>query len=673
MINNIKKKDIKNRLIELSDLIRKHNYYYHTLDKPQISDAEYDQLIKENNKLEKLYPRLVLKKSPNSYVGGKTKQKFEKIKHISQMYSLGNAFNKDDVIEFIKRTNKFLNSPSTNNYKFLCEPKIDGLSLNLLYKNGKLISAATRGDGLIGENVTKNISNIKNIPFSLSNDPPNLIEIRGEVFINKDDFKKINLSLQEKDKFANPRNAAAGSLRQLDTSISHNRPLKFIAHGIGDCSKFYDTIQDYYIDLKNWKIPINKHYKFCYSIDEIINHYNKVNDIRSEIEFDIDGLVIKIDNINLQKRLGYVGKNPRWAVALKFSAEKAQTVIEAIDYQVGRTGAITPVARLNPVNIGGVIISNASLHNFDEIIKKNINILDTVEIKRAGDVIPYVTKLIKKNSNSKKRIVPLKNCPICKSKTIKELDEAVLRCSNRYGCYSQKIGQIIHFISKKSLNIEGFGEKQAKQFFDLKIINKYEDIFKLEKYKKNILNLEGWGELSFSNLINSIEVSKKITFEKFIYSLGIRYIGEINSEILAKEFKNINKLISAVDKRALLDNIDGLGPKAISSIIDYFSNINNLETVKKLQSILKISYDNEKTRSNFFTNKKIVFTGTLVSLSRDEAKYKAKINGAKILSSVSKSTDYLIIGEKAGSKANKAKELGVKIMNEKEFISKINQ
>ena len=661
------------RLKKLAKEIKEHNNFYHNLNKPKISDGEYDKLFRENNNLEKKYPHLILNSSPNKIIGSKIKSKFEKIEHLSQMFSLGNAFDEKDVREFIKRTNKYLNANNNNQTKILVEPKIDGLSLNLLYKNGKLISAGTRGDGFIGENVTENIKNIKDIPFELKKDFPDVIEIRGEIFIEKDDFKIINSTLDEKEKFANPRNAAAGSLRQLDTSVSHQRPLKFIAHGIGSCSKIYRSIEEYYFDLKHWGVPINNFYSFFYSVEKIMKHYEKINNIRGEIKYDIDGLVIKIDDFELQKRLGYVGKNPRWAIALKFSSEKANTSIEDIDFQVGRTGAITPVARLKPVNIGGVIVSNASLHNFDEINKKNINVNDIVEIERAGDVIPYVTKLIKKNSNSKKRILPLKNCPICKSKTIKELDEAVLRCSNRYGCYSQKIGQIIHFISKKSLNIEGFGEKQAKQFFDLKIINKYEKIFKLEKYKKNILNLEGWGELSFSNLINSIEVSKKITFEKFIYSLGIRYIGEINSEILAKEFKNINKLISAVDKRALLDNIDGLGPKAISSIIDYFSNINNLETVKKLQSILKISYDNEKTRSNFFTNKKIVFTGTLLSLSRDEAKYKAKINGAKILSSVSKSTDYLIIGEKAGSKANKAKELGVKIMNEKEFISKINQ
>ena len=664
---------IKKRLKELSIEIQKHNHSYHNLDKPKITDSEYDKLLKENNDLEKNYPHLILDDGPNKFVGSKVKSKFEKVKHLSQMYSLSNAFNKEDVLEFIKRMSKFLNISETRNFDFLVEPKIDGLSLNLFYKKGKLVSAATRGDGFIGENVTENIKKIRDIPIYLNNEYPDFVEIRGEVFINRDDFNTINSMLKNKEKFANPRNAAAGSLRQLDTSISHNRPLKFIAHGIGESSKTYLRIKDYYLDLKKWKIPTNDLLIFSDSVNEIFNYYNKINDIRSDIKFDIDGLVIKLDDIDLQKRLGYVGKNPRWATALKFSSEKANTKIEYIDLQVGRTGAITPVARLRPVNIGGVIVSNASLHNFDEINKKNINILDIVEIERAGDVIPYVTKLIKKNNTKKNKIIPPKICPICKSKTIKEAEEAVLRCSNKYGCESQIIGQLIHFISKKSLNIDGFGEKQVKQLFNLKLINKREDIFEIKNKKKQILNIEGWGELSFNNLINSIERSKTISLEKFIYSLGIRYVGEINSEILAKDFKDLNKLITSINKVERLKNIDGLGPKVISSLIEFFSNKENLLTVKKLQKILKLSNPKENIINNFFTNKNLVFTGNLNTLSRDEAKYLAKKNGAKILSSVSKNTDYLIMGNKAGSKAKKAKDLGINIINEDDFLLKINR
>ncbi len=663
---------ISKKLQKLSKLIKKHNHLYHNLDKPKISDSEYDKLVIENNKLEKNYPHLVLDNSPNKFVGSKIKAKFNKIYHLAQMYSLANAFNKDDIFDFIKRTNKFLNKSSNYKYKFLCEPKIDGLSLNLVYRKGKLVSAGTRGDGLIGEDVTENIKKIRDIPDVLRGTSPDLIEIRGEVFIDKEDFRKINDELSTKNKFANPRNAAAGSLRQLDTSISHSRPLKFIAHGIGKTSKLYNTIEDFYSALKNWGIPSNKLSKTCSSIEEIFKYYEYINTIRGDIKFDLDGLVIKINDMNFQKRLGYVGKNPRWAIALKFSAEKANTVVEAIDYQVGRTGAITPVARLKPVNIGGVIVSNASLHNFDEISKKNINVKDIVEIERAGDVIPYVTKLIKKVNLENNKIIPLKNCPVCKSKTIKESDEAVLRCSNKYGCYSQKIGQIIHFISKKSLNIDGFGEKQAKQFFDLKFINKVEDIFKLVKYKEKIIQLDGWGITSYNNLINSIENSKEITLDKFIYSLGIRYIGEINSEILANEFNSLDKLINSVDNNKL-HNIDGLGPKAISSLFDYFSNKNNLKSVNILKDIIIIKNKSNIANDNFFSKKNLVFTGSLTTLSRDEAKYLAKINGAKILSAVSKNTDFLIAGEKSGAKVQKAEMLGIKIINEKEFISKINQ
>ncbi len=672
----MKKKDedtIKKRLIELSNIIKKNNYFYHTLDKPKITDKEYDKFVKENNELETKYPNLKLDDSPNNIIGSVVKNKFIKIKHSSQMYSLPNAFNQEDIEEFIKRCVKFLNLKNHEKFDYICEPKIDGLSLNLTYKNGILISAGTRGNGFEGEDVTGNILNIKEIPKSLSGDHPEFIEIRGEVFMYKEDFEKLNSSLKKSDKFANPRNAAAGSLRQLNIKISHNRPLNFIAHGLGKSSKNYKTIESFYRDLKNWKIEPNNIFKSCKSINEIINFYNYVDQKRSNLNYDIDGIVVKINDFNLQSRLGYVGKNPRWATAIKFSAEKANTTIKSIDFQVGRTGAITPVARLTPVNIGGVLVSNASLHNFDEIRKKDIGILDIVEIERAGDVIPYVTKLIKKNIKSKTKIDPPIKCPVCNSPTIKETDEAILRCSNRYGCYSQILGQIIHFISKKSLNIEGFGEKQAKQFYDLNFIKNIEDIFYIEKFKKEIIELDGWGILSFENLIRSINNSKKISLEKFIYSLGIRYIGEVNSEILAEEFKDIKNMIKKINIKENLENIDGLGPKATFAIIDFFSNQKNMDMLKNLQKILKVKKIEKFSENNFFTNKNLVFSGTLSKLSRDEAKYLVKTKGAKILSSVSKKTDYLILGSKSGSKEKKAKELGVKVIFEKDFLEKINQ
>ena len=667
-----KEEQITKRLKELAVLIKKHNYNYHSLDSPTITDKEFDKLVKENDILEKKYPKLILSNSPNRIYGSLIKKNFKKIEHDSQMYSLSNAFNNEDIEDFIKRSAKFLNFSNYKKFEYICEPKIDGLSLNLVYKNGNLKSAGPRGDGFTGENVTENILNIKNIPSKLEGKHPDFIEIRGEVYLNNSDFEKLNSKLDTKFKFANPRNAAAGSLRQLDISISHSRPLKFIPHGIGKCSERFKNIEDYYLQLKKWDITPNKLIKKCQSIQEIINFYNKINQKRSNIDYDIDGLVVKINDFNLQERLGYVGKNPRWAVAIKFSAEKAKTVIQSIDYQVGRTGAITPVARLKPVNLGGVIISNASLHNFDEINKKDINVLDLVEIERAGDVIPYVTRLVKKNSKLQSKIQPPRNCPICNSDVLKEKNEAILRCSNTYGCSSQKIGRLIHFVSKKGLNIDGFGEKQVKQLFNLKYINKVEDIFNLEKFRSEIIELDGWGELSFSNLIESINKSKKISFDKFIYSLGIRFIGEVNAEILANEFKEINLFISSSNNISVLENIDGLGPKAISSIIDFFSKDINKETIKKLKNHLSITFTRNEAFDNFFSNKHLVFTGTLSELSRDEAKYLAKTKGAKILSSISKKTDFLIAGEKAGSKINKASQLGIKILNEKEFLKKIN-
>tara|TARA_Y100001936_G_C16058181_1_gene662465 strand:- start:402 stop:2171 length:1770 start_codon:yes stop_codon:yes gene_type:complete len=589
------------------------------------------------------------------------------------MLSLPNGFNKNDLIDFDERIKKFLNLDINKKLEYICEPKIDGLSLNLKYKNGKLISAATRGDGKIGEDVTKNILHIKNIPTNLSGEFPEYIEIRGEVFISKSDFILINSKIGDNEKFSNPRNAAAGSLRQLDPEISKSRPLKFIAHGLGYSSKEYSTYMDFYSDLNKWKIYPNKLSLKKNSINEMMKYFENIENQRSSLNYDIDGLVYKINDINKQNRLGNVGKNPRWAIALKFSAEKTKTIIKSIDFQVGRTGAITPVARLEDINLGGVIISNATLHNFDEIKKKNIGIGDLVEIQRAGDVIPQINKVIKKSKHIKNIINEPANCPICKSKTIKEIDESILRCSNKYNCYAQIIGQIIHFISKKSLNIDGFGEKQAKQFYNLKIIQDVSDIFNLENYKKKIIEIDGWGEKSFNKLIKSINNSKKITLDKFIYSLGIRFIGETNSLILAKEFKSINKFLNSILDLNILSNIDGLGPKAISAIKEYFSYNENIKIINKLNSILKIENIAKQSHNNFFSNKSIVFTGSLKDLSRDEAKHLAKSKGVKILSGISRNTDYLVVGDSPGNKVQKAKTLGIKILTEEEFIIKINK
>ena len=662
---------IINRLKKLSNLINKHNHHYHTKDQPLIDDWEYDELIKENLELESKFPDLKLKISPTNQVGAKIEYSFSKSTHLSSMYSLSNGFNEEDLIEFDERVKKFLNIENTKKLEYICEPKIDGLSLNLTYKNGNLISAATRGDGRIGEDVTKNISNIKNIPSKLKYEYPNLIEIRGEVFITKLDFEKINSKLDEKYKFSNPRNAAAGSLRQLDYNISKSRPLKFLAHGIGISSKDFLKIDNFYRNIKKFGINANSLNLKTTNLKSIYKFYSEINNKRSGLKYDIDGLVIKLNDLSKQKRLGVVGKNPRWSIALKLSAEKAQTLIKDIDFQVGRTGSITPVARLESINLGGVIISNATLHNFDEIKKKNIQVGDIVEIQRAGDVIPQVLKVIKKNNKKNKIIKAPEKCPVCGSLTYKEVGEAVLRCTNKNGCYAQQILQLTHFIGKKAMNIDGFGEKQIKQFFNFKLINNIIDIFFLKERKEELNKLEGWGNLSIEKLINAIEKSKIVNLDKFIYSLGIRFIGEINSEILAKEFKTINNFINLSNNTNVLSNIDGLGPKAISSIKDYFTYDENLNLIKKISKILNIKDNKSNNTENFFNGKNLVFTGTLNSVSRDEAKYMAKEVGAKILSVVSSNTDYVIIGEKAGSKSKKAKELNLMLLSEEEFLSKI--
>ena len=665
-----KEEEIKKRLGKLSRIINKHNFFYHQKDNPQISDKEYDSYIKENNKLEKQYPHLVLDSSPNNIVGSPVSNKFKKIEHKSAMLSLANAFNKKDLSDFIDRIKKFLNLKEKINISFVGEPKIDGLSLNLFYENGKLKTASTRGDGKIGEDVSNNIINVTGIPKQLKGrGHPKQIEIRGEIFLNKKDFIELNSNLQTKHKFSNPRNAAAGSLRQLDPKITKTRPLRFIAHGLGYSEKKYITVKEFYSELKLWGIPNSNLVSTFNSVDSMMNYYLSIEKKRSSLKYDIDGIVFKLNNYDLHERLGFVGKNPRWAIALKFSAEKTSTKIIDIDFQVGRTGAITPVARLEEVNIGGVLVSNATLHNFDEIAKKDIRMGDIVQIQRAGDVIPQVIKIVEKAKKRNEIILPPKVCPICKGKVSKENDEAILRCVNQNNCDAQKIGQLVHFVSKQGLNIDGFGVKQINQFYNLNFINKIDDIFLIDLHKKEILELDGWGHLSYNNLIKSINNSKNINLDRFIFAIGIRYVGETISTLLAKEFININSFINNSKNYQRLINIDGLGPKAIDSIIDYFSNKLNQKTILNLTKILQISNFKKPQSNSFFNNKSIVFTGSLLKLSRDEAKHLARRLGATITSTVSKRTDYVIAGSKPGSKVKKATELKIPIITEDEWLN----
>ncbi|MDA9656020.1 NAD-dependent DNA ligase LigA [Alphaproteobacteria bacterium] len=649
-----------------SELIKLNKLYYQDSISEK-SDQYYDQLKKKNNQLLKDYKEL--KDYDTLTVGYKPSEKFSKVKHVVPMLSLANAFDKKDLEEFEEKINNFLNNTVT--FSFISDLKIDGVSLSIHYKNNKLVKALTRGDGMIGEDVTENILKINGIPKELKSSENKEIEIRGEVFINKQDFEKLNKN--ETNQFANARNAASGSLRQLNPEITYSRPLNFIPHGYGHVTdkntfKSYDNFLEFC--KKNGFNLTNNSKKFK-STSEIYKYVKEIENTRIDIPYDIDGVVTKLNEISVQKRLGDTSKYPRWAIASKFDSNKALTRIKKIDIQVGRTGALTPVARLQSINVGGVIVSNATLHNFEEIERKDVRVGDYVWIERAGDVIPYVrnVELKKRNKNLKQYKRP-EYC-LCGNKVTINKTDAVLRCSGEEKCKFQFEENLIHFISRKALNIDGLGKKIILKFIELGYLNNKVDIFNISKYKKKIIKLEGFGDKSYENMFNSINKSKKINLDKFIYSLGIRHIGENNSLILANYFLNKNRLTQMI-KRGISINklleIDGLGEKASYSLINYLAKDTNKEEIFKLIEILDIN----KTDIINSLNKSIVFTGTLEELSRDEAKQLAKNHGFKILSTVNSKLDYLIVGQKPGSKLKIANELKIKVLTEKDFIKLVN-
>ena len=656
----------KKKFQELVKIIQYHNNLYYNDDNPKISDAEYDGLINDYKKIKKSFPVETKQSDLLDEIGGKPSELFSKFNHPTRMLSL--AMSEDDLVNFQKKISNFLNK-KTIDFEFSTEPKIDGLSVNLIYKNGKLVIAATRGDGQTGENITNNVITIKDIPKLLkTKSPPTSIEIRGEIFITKEDFIKLNTE----NRFANPRNAAAGSLRQLDPKETAKRPLKFIAHGFGSFNGEKKNYYDQLIELKSWGIPISPFLKKVQNLNELMTIYGEINKKRAEIPYDIDGLVYKVNNLSFQNRLGIVGKSPRWAIAHKFASETAQTEIKKIDIQVGRTGSLTPVARLKPINIGGVLVSNATLHNFEEIEKKDIREGDSVIVERAGDVIPHILKVVNKNKKNRPKLFkPPKYCPICKSPTIIDPDEVVVRCSGTYICDAQKVGRLKHFVSRSALDIEGLGDKQINLFYKKGLIRDYADIFDLVAKRAIVVNFEGWGTLSFDNLINAIDQKKKIELSKFIYSLGIRFVGQINAKLISSAFSNIeefkNFFESENDIVNTLENTDGLGPKVIQSFVEYSSIKSNKKQILKLIKKVELFIKKTDTVKSKITGKKIIFTGTLSLMSRAEAKSKAEKLGAKVVSSISKSTDILVSGENSGSKLKKAKELGVTVMNEKEW------
>jgi len=676
-----KKDNINKNYLQQINLLDKYNKSYYDKDSPIVTDQLYDDLKKKIIELENNNAFLKKHGSINDSIGFKPSSKFTKIKHAKPMLSLSNAFNIIDIEDFIKKINNYLNNKNLN-LSFSLEPKIDGISASLTYKNGLLVKGMSRGDGTTGEDILENLQTIKQIPQKiLGKNVPEILEIRGEVYIGKKDFEKI------KEKFANPRNAAGGSLRQKDSNATAKIPLQFIAYAFGEIEPlFFKNQTDFLKKINEWGFKTNPHNYLADNVGEIENQHNKIEKIRSNLDYDIDGLVIKINDLQLQARLGNTSNSPRWAIAYKFSSIKATTRINDIIIQVGRTGALTPVAKVNPVTVGGVVVSNATLHNEEEIIRKDIRIGDHVSIQRAGDVIPQIVSvdLNKREKNSEKYIFPTR-CPSCGSQTIKEINtntkkvDAIRRCLDKeYKCQHIAKEKLKHFVSKDAFNIDGLGKKVIDQFWELELIKMPPDIFNLDYTK--IKNLEGWGDLSVKNLRNAIKDSSTISLDKFIYSLGIRHIGEENAKLIGNFFIDIKKfteLFNTSKRKNLLKNIeelDGIGLAQLKSLEDFFSNKYNSEIIQSLIKNLKIEKSKILNKNGKLSGKTIMFTGGFEKISRSEAKSLVEENGGKVIGSVSKKLNILVTGNSkpTKSKINKSKELGVRIISENEWYKFLN-
>ena len=672
-----KKKILSDYKKKIKSII-KYNKSYYDVNKSLVTDKEYDELKKDILILESNYSFLDSKNSPSKTVGFKPSKNFQKLPHRVPMLSLSNAFDKEGLINFEKRILNFLSKDKEFNLSYSTEPKIDGISASLIYKNGKFTIGLSRGDGKEGEDITANLATIKDIPNTIhANDFPEEIDIRGEVFIQNSDFNNL------KHKFANPRNAASGSLRQKNSDETKKIPLKFIAYTFGYEKGLKIKNQVEFLQkLNDWGFKTNPHNKLITGVNNLLINYSKIEKNRTKIDFDIDGIVYKINDFELQKRLGNVANAPRWAIAHKFSSNKAISEILNIEIQIGRTGALTPVAKIKPVNIGGVIVSNATLHNEDEINRKDVRIGDLATVERAGDVIPHILSVdkTKRDKKSTKFIFP-KNCPSCGSKTIKEFnnitkkEDAVRRCSSEgYECEKIAIEKLKHFVSKEAFNIDGFGKKIVENFWKLDLIKFPQDIFKLDFEK--IAKLEGWGRQSIENLKYSINQKKKISLDKLIYSLGIRHIGIENAKILSKYFKSFSKFTSfSKDKiqDEILD-IDGIGETQLKSVKNFFENKVNLNILNELQKILYVKDVTTKDKKGILKEKTFMVTGKLNGISRAEIKSLIEENSGSSVSTVTKKLDYLIIGDKpTKKKIDKAKELKITILNQNEFLKMLNK
>jgi DNA ligase (NAD+) len=673
----------------LGSEIAKHDALYHGKDAPVISDAEYDALRRRYEAIEHAFPALAGAGSLSRKVGAAPSEKFAKVRHVVPMLSLGNIFDDEEVTEFCARVRRFLGRPADAELEATAEPKIDGLSCSLRYERGRLVQAATRGDGFEGEDVTQNVRTIAEIPQELKG-APEIFEVRGEVYMAKDDFAAMNTRQTEAGKpvFANPRNAAAGSLRQLDPRITAARPLRFFTYAWGEISAMPADTQLGMIEaFKRFGLPVNPLTLLCVSAEQMIAHYHLIESKRATLGYDIDGVVYKVNSLALQERLGFVSRSPRWAIAHKFPAEQATTIVEGIEINVGRTGALTPVARLRPVTVGGVVVSNATLHNEDEITRKDVRVGDTVRIQRAGDVIPQILEVVDANRSDRGEPYRFPTvCPVCGSAAVREIDEktgaadVVRRCTGLLVCPAQAVERLKHFSSRNAMDIEGLGDKQIELFFAEGLIKTAADIFTLAARDgaqgPKLSEREGFGELSARNLFAAIEARRTVPVNRFLYALGIRHIGETNARRLARHFGAFDALRAAArnpESRAEIDEIDGVGPVVAEAVVDFFAEPHNEAALDSLLEQVTTIPMEAVAAGHPLAGKTIVFTGSLEKMTRDEAKAMAERIGAKVAGSVSAKTDLVVAGPGAGSKLAKARELGVETIDEDEWFRRVGR
>ena len=697
---SISEAEAASELERLAGEIARHNRLYHSEDAPEISDADYDALVRRNAELEREFPHLVRDDSPSRQVGAAPAAHLSKVRHRAPMLSLDNAFAEEEVADFVARVRRFLNLPADAEVALVAEPKIDGLSCSLRYEKGALALAATRGDGTTGEVVTDNVRTIADIPERLNGEAPDVFEIRGEVYMSKADFAALNARLlaEAEDpakarQFANPRNAAAGSLRQKDATVTASRPLRFYAHGWGEASALpAETQLGMMQAIAGWGVPIAADLERCTDLVSLFEHYRAIEAKRADLPFDIDGVVYKVDRLDWQERLGFVSRAPRWAIAHKFPAEKAETTLEAIDIQVGRTGKLTPVARLTPVSVGGVTVTNATLHNKDEIERLGVRVGDRVLIQRAGDVIPQVLENRTPDADRPAYVFPSR-CPECGSDAVREEGEVDVRCTGGLICPAQRVERLRHFVSRHALDIEGLGITHIESFFRDKLLESPADIFKLTREK--LLARERWAEVSAANLIAAIDAKRRPPLDRFLYALGIRHVGEVTARDLARRYRSWAGFQAMIDAaltarremqpapgeeerkfvqrrdKAIVEAVGtpNIGPEVANALLDFFEESHNRDVIADIFAAgVEIEDVVHETRESPVTGKTIVFTGTLEALSRDEAKAQAEALGAKVAGSVSAKTDLVVAGPGAGSKLKKAAELGIQVIDEAAWL-----